>query len=53
MIIVIFSLNLKPFENPRAGLGVLNWACMKYLSIVSVLHTVDGGRHTPSLEKQR
>ena len=25
---------------------------MRYLSIVSILPTVDGGRHTPSLEKQ-
>ena len=30
----------------------LKWDCMRYLSIVSVLSTVDDGRHAPSLEKQ-
>lgn len=30
----------------------LKWGCMRYLSIVSILSTVDLGRHTPSLEKQ-
>ena len=29
------------------------WGCMRYLSIVSVLPTVDGGHHTLSIEKQR
>ena len=28
-------------------------ACRSYLSIVSVLPTVDDGRHAPSLEKQQ
>lgn len=25
---------------------------MRYLPMVSVIHTVDGGQHAPSLEKQ-
>ena len=29
------------------------WDRMRYLSIVSVLTTVDGGRHAPCLEKQQ
>ena len=28
------------------------WGCTRYLSILSVLPTVDDGRHAPSLEKQ-
>ena len=31
----------------------LDCGCMRYLSIVSVSPTVDGGRCTPSLEKQQ
>lgn len=31
---------------------LLKWDCMKYLSIVSVLPTVDIGWHDPSLKKQ-
>ena len=29
----------------RDSLDVVKWGCMRYLSIVSVLLTVDGGRH--------
>ena len=31
----------------------LKWGCMRYLSMVSVLSTVDDGRHAVIVEKQR
>lgn len=41
------------FYSKRDSLFFLRWCCMRYLSMVSVLPAVDGGRYAPGLEKQR
>ena len=37
----------------RDSSDYLMWGCMRYLLMVIVLATVDGGWHTPGLENQR
>ena len=40
-------------EDQKDSLAFLKLGCMRYLSMVSVLPTVDGGRHAPSLGEQQ
>ena len=47
-MIVAYSLNSQTLEGKRDSLDYFKCGCMRYLSLVSVLATVDGGQHALS-----